>query len=89
MKRIFTVNVDDDIKIVGLQIAAVVQRKSDSENSVTFFTLSGDDIRENDEWLFKFNEKAERIATEEPCKNCSYKKAVLDYNHSFLDKGEK
>ena len=71
MKRVFTLSIDDNTNIVGLQIAAVIQRKSDSEKSINFFTLTGDDIRENDEWLCKFNEKAERIAPEEPCDNCN------------------
>lgn len=61
MKRVFTLSVEDGEKIVGLQIAVVVQRESDDEKGVTFLSLS-DDIRENDEWLFKVNGKAERIA---------------------------
>ena len=61
MKRIFTLSVEDGEKIVGLQIAVVVQRESDDEKGVTFLSLS-DDIREIDEWLFKVNGKAERIA---------------------------
>ena len=65
MKRVFTLSVEDDEKIVGLQIAVVVQRESDDEKGVTFLSLS-DDIRENDEWLFRVNGKAERIAIGEP-----------------------
>ncbi len=61
MKKAFTLNIEDDTKIVGLQIAVVVQRGSNDKKGVTFLSLSNDDIRENDEWLFKFNEKAERI----------------------------
>ena len=64
MKRAFILSIEDDTKIVGLQIAAVVQRESNDEKGVTFLSLSNDDIRENDEWLFKFNEKAERIVTD-------------------------
>jgi len=61
MKRVFTLSVQDGEKIVGLQIAVVVQKESNDEKGVTFLSLS-DDIRENDEWLFKVNGKAERIA---------------------------
>ena len=61
MKRVFTLSVEDGEKVVGLQIAVVVQRESDDEKGITFLSLS-DDIRENDEWLFKVNGKAERIA---------------------------
>lgn len=63
MKKIFTLSVEDDAKVLGLQVSTVIQRKSDGEKAVTFFTLS-DNIRENDEWLFKIDGKAERIAKE-------------------------
>jgi hypothetical protein len=65
MKRAFTLCVEDGVKVVGLQIGVAVQRESDGEKGVTFFSLS-DDIRENDEWLFKVNGIAERIAIGEP-----------------------
>lgn len=65
MKRAFTMHVEDGVKIVGLQIGIAVQRESDGEKGVTFFSLS-DDLRENDEWLFKVNGKAERMLTGEP-----------------------
>lgn len=61
MKKIFTLS--DDVKVLGLQVSMVIQRKSDGEKAVTFFNLS-DNIRENDEWLFKVDGRAERITKE-------------------------
>ena len=65
MKRVFTLSIEDGTTIEGLQIAVAVRRESDGETGVTFFSIT-DDIRENDEWLFKTNGKAERIVTGEP-----------------------
>ena len=70
MKRAFTMHVEDGVKILGLQIGVAVQRESDGEKSVNFFSLS-DDIRDNDEWLFKVSGKAERIAAGETAGSAS------------------
>lgn len=64
MKRVFTLSVEDGVRVVGLQVGAVVQRESDGEKGVTFLSLS-DNICENDEWLFKVSGKAERISENE------------------------
>lgn len=64
MNRVFTISIEDDAKVIGLQIGMVVQRESDGEKGVNFFQLS-DDIREHDEWWFKVSGRAERIVESE------------------------
>lgn len=38
MNRVFTISIEDDAKVIGLQIGIVVQRESDGEKGVNFFS---------------------------------------------------
>lgn len=93
MKRVFILSIEDGTKVVGLQIGVAVQRESDGKQGVTFFGLPDSDIiRENDEWLFKVNGKAERLNnSENPTKADVLDKIraeiehVIDYTYDSTD----
>ena len=78
MKRGFTMYIEDGCEIKGLQIGVCVQRGSDGEKGVTFFSLSN--VEDDDEYLFKVNGKAERVHTGDPrCKLNNHAEGCEDY----------
>lgn len=59
MKKAFTIYVDDDCHVRGLQIAAAVERNDYTELGVTFFTI--DERADNEAYLFKPTGAAEKL----------------------------
>ena len=63
MKRAFTIYIPDDCYLKLLNACVLVEKENSNgkENGMTIFTMSKDDFKGDDQFLFTITGKAERV----------------------------